>query len=311
MRADRLVAVLLLLQSRGRVTAAEVAVELEVSLATARRDLAALASAGVPVYPQAGRGGGWSLVGGARTDLSGLTRDEARALFLTVGPTATSPRARTALRKLVRALPGTFRADAEAAAEAVVVDPARWGGQEAAPPGLVEELQRAVVSRTRVRLDYASRTGRTLRTVDPLGLVDKDDVWYLLAQTPRGRRTFRLDRIGDLETLDERFERPDGFDLVREWQRVVGEVEARRSLTSATVVVPTRFLPVLRTQFGRHCTDVRELGGGRARCLVAAPAPLDLARTLAGWGAGIEVEGPASVRAELGRIGRELVQRYP
>ena len=128
MRADRLVATLLLMQARGRVTAAEVAEELEVSVATARRDLEALSAAGIPVYPQPGRGGGWSLVGGARTDLSGLTAAEAQALFLLVGPAAAvAPEVKAALRKLARALPDTFRADAEAAAEAVVIDPARWG----------------------------------------------------------------------------------------------------------------------------------------------------------------------------------------
>uniref|UniRef100_UPI003D7EEDBE helix-turn-helix transcriptional regulator n=1 Tax=Kineococcus sp. SYSU DK006 TaxID=3383127 RepID=UPI003D7EEDBE len=137
MRADRLVAVLLLLQSRGRLTAAQVATELEVSLATARRDLEALAAAGVPVYPQAGRGGGWSLVGGARTDLSGLSEQEARALFLLLGPAGgDGPAVRTVLRKLVRALPTTFRADAEAAAGAVVDDGA-GGGQEPPPPPAV------------------------------------------------------------------------------------------------------------------------------------------------------------------------------
>src|SRR6478735_5554257 len=135
MRADRLVATLLLMQSRGRVTAAEVADELEVSVATARRDLEALSAAGVPVYPQAGRGGGWSLVGGARTDLSGLTSTEAQALFLLAGPAASvAPEIRSALRKLVQALPGTFRADAEAAARAVVVDPAGWGEAARALP---------------------------------------------------------------------------------------------------------------------------------------------------------------------------------
>src|SRR3954447_23967426 len=94
MRADRLVATLLLLQSRKRVTAADVAAELEVSVRTARRDLEALSAAGIPVFPQQGRGGGWELVGGARTDLSGLTADEARTLFTVAGPEAArAPRA--------------------------------------------------------------------------------------------------------------------------------------------------------------------------------------------------------------------------
>lgn len=128
MRTDRLVAVLLLLQRREHVTAAEVARELEVSERTARRDLDALAMAGVPLYSTRGRGGGWRLVGGARTDLSGLTASEARALFLVAGPASSAtPTVKTALRKLVRALPEPFRGQAEAAASSLVVDPHRWG----------------------------------------------------------------------------------------------------------------------------------------------------------------------------------------
>jgi predicted DNA-binding transcriptional regulator YafY len=113
MRADRLVAALLLLQARGRVTAARLAEELEVSVATARRDLEALSAAGIPVYPQPGRGGGWSLIAGARTDLTGLTATEAQALFAVLGPSAdVVPEARSALRKLLQALPDPFRPDA-------------------------------------------------------------------------------------------------------------------------------------------------------------------------------------------------------
>src|SRR5215467_11668140 len=124
MRADRLVAVLLLLQARGRVTAAEVAAELEISERTARRDLEALGMAGVPIYSQQGRGGGWRLAGGGKTDLSGLNAAEARALFLVAGPSSTAtPELRAALRKLVRALPEPFRDAAQHAANAVVVDP--------------------------------------------------------------------------------------------------------------------------------------------------------------------------------------------
>src|SRR3954468_17876686 len=146
MRADRLGGTLLPVQARGRVTAAQLAEELEVSVATARRDLEALSAAGVPVYPQPGRGGGWSLVGGARTDLSGLSAAEAQALFLLVGPAAAvSGEAKAALRKLVRALPHTFRADAEAAANATMIDPTRWGERDRRRPELVDLLQAAVV----------------------------------------------------------------------------------------------------------------------------------------------------------------------
>jgi predicted DNA-binding transcriptional regulator YafY len=174
MRADRLVATLLLMQNRGRVTAAEIATELDVSVATARRDLEALSSAGVPVYPQSGRGGGWSLVGGARTDLTGLSASEAQALFLLVGPAAAaSEDARAAMRKLVRALPHTFRAAAQAAAEATMVDSAGWGERRRTRPAEVTALQAAVVSRQQVRLTYrAGGDSTTVRMIDPWGLVD-------------------------------------------------------------------------------------------------------------------------------------------
>ena len=124
MRADRLVAILLMLQRREQVTAAEVAEELEISERTAGRDLDALAMSGAPVYSQQGRGGGWRLAGGGRIDLSGLSADEARALFVLAGPQAdVSPEVRSALRKLVRALPESMRTGAETAARSLVVDP--------------------------------------------------------------------------------------------------------------------------------------------------------------------------------------------
>ncbi|MEH1011646.1 YafY family protein [Micromonospora sp. CPCC 206060] len=314
MRADRLVAILLLMQARGRVTAAELAREFEVSVATARRDLDALSAAGVPVYPQPGRGGGWSLLGDARTDLSGLTAAEARALFLLVGPAATTngPEIRSALRKLVRALPGTFRAAAEAAADAVVADPARWGERDPERPDLVAVLQTAVVQRRRVELEYADRTGaRSRRLVDPLGLVAKGDVWYLLAGTANGQRTFRVDRISDAVPTGLPAERPADFTLMQAWERVVDEVEQHRSLLSATLLIEARFLPVLRTHFGRHCDTEGTTDDGRVRVRVAAPTAVSIAEQLAGWGDRVEVLSPASVRVELARIGRELIARYP
>ncbi|MBB4910746.1 helix-turn-helix transcriptional regulator [Actinophytocola algeriensis] len=312
MRADRLVATLLLMQARGRVTAAEVAAELEVSVATARRDLEALSTAGIPVYPQQGRGGGWSLVGGARTDLSGLTAAEAQALFLLVGPAAAvAPEVKAALRKLVRALPDTFRADAEAAADAVVLDPARWGERAVPRSPVVELLQGAVVRRRRVRFSYAARNReRAERTVEPWGLVDKDEIWYLVAGTERGQRTFRVDRMDGVEVTAGTFERPVDFDLSSVWERVVSEVEQRRSLVSATVLVAARFVFVLQDQYGRHCEVLDTVGDGRVRVRLAAPTPLMIAQPLAGWGAMVEVEDSPGVRAELARLGAELVARY-
>src|SRR3954463_11557670 len=171
MRADRLVAALLLMQARGLVTAGELADELEISVATARRDLEALSAAGIPVYPQRGRGGGRALLGGSRTDLTGLSFPEMQALFLLIGPAAAvSPDAKAALRKLVRALPATFRAQAEAASTAVVVDASRWGDRPTTPQKLLETLRSAVVARHTVEVAYREADAREL---EPWGLVDK------------------------------------------------------------------------------------------------------------------------------------------
>jgi predicted DNA-binding transcriptional regulator YafY len=310
-RADRLVAALLLLQARGRVTAAEVATELEISVATARRDLEALSTAGIPVYPQPGRNGGWQLIGGARTDLSGLSAPEAQALFLLVGPAASiAPDAKAALRKLVRALPQTFREHAEAAAEAVVIDPARWGEHIKERPELVRRLQDAVVRRLKVRLVYAGR-GReeSERLVDPLGLVDKDDIWYLIAGTPKGQRTFRVERVVSAELTDEPFERPADFDLSTAWNEIVEQMEVRRSGLTATVLMDERHLWVMQDRLGRHC-EVDGMDGDRVRIKVTAPTPLMIAQHLAGWGGSIEVIDPPSVQAELARLGSELADRY-
>jgi predicted DNA-binding transcriptional regulator YafY len=305
-RADRLVAVLLMMQARGRVTAAEVAAELEISVATARRDLEALSAAGIPVYPQPGRNGGWQLVGGARTDLTGLTATEAQALFLLVGPAAAiAPEAKAALRKLVRALPGTFREDAEAAAAAVVIDPASWGAYVKEQPEVVRRLQDAVVRRCRVQLVYSGRE----RLVDPLGLVDKDDRWYLIAGTAGGQRTFRVDRISAATVTAELFERPADFDLGTAWAEIVERMEERRSGLTATVLMPERFVWVMQDRLGRNC-EVDGTEGDRVRLRISAPTPRMIAQELAGWGGSIEVVDPPEVQAELARLGQELTARY-
>jgi predicted DNA-binding transcriptional regulator YafY len=311
-RADRLVAALLLLQARGRLTAAVLAAELEVSVATARRDLEALSAAGIPVYPQAGRGGGWQLLGGARTDLTGLTAPEARALFLLLGPASSaSPASRAALRKLLRALPGTFRAGAAAAVEAVVVDPAGWGGRTRDRPELALLLD-AVVARRAVTFGYAGRGGAPARRrAEPWGLVDKDGTWYLVAGTPDGRRTFRVDRMSAVTATGETFERPDGLDLPGVWDEVVGEVERRRSGVTASVRVPARLAPVLGDRFGRHCAvEGGPDGDGRVLLRVAAHTARSVAEQLAGFGGAVEVLGPAEVRTELAAIGAELVAAH-
>ncbi len=311
MRADRLVAALLVLQAKGRVTAAELARELEVSERTARRDLEGLAMAGVPVYSQPGRGGGWELVGGARTDLSGLTADEARALFLIAGPGAATPAVRAALRKLVRALPATFRAYAEAAAGAIVRDPAGWDQVAPAPPDHLEVLQHAVIDGVRVELDYRGRDGRlSSRTVHPLGLVVKNNTWYLVAGTDAGQRTFRVSRVRSVRVTDHPSVRPDDFDLAAAWRSIVTTVDAQRAPVVVRLRTDAERFDVLRYLFGTRV----EAGGagpdGRLEVELRGHSELMVARQLAGFADGIEIVSPVSVRRHLADIGRGLVRRH-
>ena len=311
MRADRLVATLLLMQARGRVTAAELSTELEVSIATARRDLEALSAAGIPVYPQPGRNGGWQLLGGARTDLSGLTAPEARALFLLVGPAASiDPEAKAALRKLVRALPETFRADAEAAADAIVLDPAGWGAPVRVRPPLVDVLQDAVVRRRRVAITYAAWDREPAeRLVDPWGLVAKGDQWYLLGAVEGAERTYRVDRIQAAEVTDEPSVRPSDLDVADAWERVVGVVREQRAAASATIIVDAAIVAFLRESLGADAVVDLSEEHQRVRARVSAPTAALLARRLAGWAEYFELVEPVEVRAELARLGAVLRAR--
>jgi predicted DNA-binding transcriptional regulator YafY len=312
MRADRLVAALLVLQARRRVTAAELAAELEISERTARRDLEAMALAGVPVYSQPGRGGGWSLVGGARTDLSGLTADEARTLFLVAGPSSSAtPEVKAALRKLVRALPETFRAGAEAAASAVVLDPASWDRTSPPPPVHLDALQRAVVDGVQVRLGYAARDGaKTERVVHPLGLVAKGSVWYLVAGTDAGQRTFRVSRVRSVTPTDEPVDRPPGFDLAETWKSIVATLDEQRTPVRVLALAEREVVWLLRTLFGTRLTLGDDTGDGRVEVEIRGHEVQSVAGELAGLGARVEVLEPAAVREQLATIGAELTRRY-
>lgn len=278
MRADRLVAILLLLQSRGQVTAAEVAKELEVSERTARRDLDALGVAGLPVYSTQGRGGGWQLAGGGRTDLSGLTAAEARALFLVAGPSsAATPEVKAALRKLVRALPETFRPAAEAASTAIVVDPTGWdrtGGPAWVPPHL-DEVQRAVVEGERLRVAYVAREGAaTTRVLSPLGLAAKGPAWYLVADTETGLRTFRVDRITSVEATGEPVVRPEGFSMADAWRMIAEDVDQRRAPVRASALANADLVPSLRSVFATGCASAprARMAGSRSSSAAGTPA---------------------------------------
>lgn len=314
MRADRLVAALLVLQARGRVTAAELADELEVSERTARRDLEALAMSGVPVYSQAGRGGGWSLVGGARTDLSGLTAAEARTLFLVAGPSSSAtPEVKAALRKLVRALPETFRAGAQAAASAVVIDSSSWDRTSPRPPEHLDALQRAVVDGVQIRLGYAARDGApSERILHPLGLVVKGPVWYLVAGTDAGLRTFRVNRVQSVVFTDQPVERPPGFDLAETWKSIMTTIDEQRVPLNVVARASRDALPLLRTMFGTRLS-VREGSADDevADIEVRGHSVASISGELAGLGDRVQVLEPPEVREQLARIGIELTLRYP
>ncbi len=313
MRADRLVATLLVLQARGRVTASQLAEELEISERTARRDLESLSMAGVPVYSQPGRGGGWSLVGGARTDLSGLTASEARTLFLVAGPSSTAtPDVKAALRKLVQALPETFRADAEAAANAVVLDPVGWDRNRVERPPQLDELERAVIDGVQVRLGYADRAGTASdRTVHPLGLAVKGTTWYLVANTDRGLRTFRVNRVQSVARTEQAVERPEGFDLEQTWAGIVTSLDEQRAPLRVRAVAERAALGWLRSSFGTRMI-VRESAraDGRFDVELRGHVVESVAAELAGFGNQVEVLEPPEVRARLARVGAELTARY-
>jgi predicted DNA-binding transcriptional regulator YafY len=313
-RADRLVAILLLLQQREQVTAAEVALELEVSERTARRDLDALAMAGVPVYSSQGRGGGWRLLGGARTDLSGLTASEARALFLVAGPASTAtPAVKAALRKLVRALPEPFREQAEAAASSVVVDPRHWGSSrvEHRPPRFLDELQEAVIRGVQVRLGYVDRKGsETERTVHPLGIVAKGPTWYLVSTTEAGRRTFRIDRVSSVELTDDLAQRPEGFDLAESWREIADEVDRKRTPLETQAVCAPDGIGLLRMILGGRLDVGGSTPDGRIEIVIRGHNEYALAGELAGLIEWLEVTGPQGVRDHLASIGSALVARY-
>jgi predicted DNA-binding transcriptional regulator YafY len=307
-------AILFLLQQREQVTAAEVSRELEVSERTARRDLDALAMAGVPVYSVQGRGGGWRLVGGARTDLSGLTAGEARALFLVAGPaSATTPAVKAALRKLVRALPEPFRVQAEAAASSLVMDPPRWGSSrfEHRPPRLLDELQDAVIRGVQVRLGYVDGEGTgTERTVHPLGIVAKGPSWYLVATTEAGRRTFRIDRVSSVDPTGDPVHRPEDFDLAESWREIADEVDRRRTPLEIQAVCAPHGMGTLRMVLGGRLEVGGSTADGRIEVVIRGHSEYALAGELAGLVEWLEVTGPPGVRDHLAAIGNALAERY-
>lgn len=318
-RADRLIQALLLLQGRPQITAAELAAELEVSVPTARRDLEALAMAGVPIYPTRGRGGGWRLIGGARTDLTGLTEGEVTSLLVGLAQSRDAePERVAAVRKLMRAFPEPFREGAERVAAATVRD-VPWGEREDdAVRARVAELQRAIARRRVIGVDYAGSRGPASFELVPLMVGSRGPHWYLLGAPPisgsgiadlERLRTYRLDRIDALRTLDARGTPPAGFDARVAWSRMVERVEELRGEVRATIRVQPWAVRALLDRFG---AQVRMLDDDGDAALVEVRAHrLDaLAEQLAGWTSAAEVIEPVEVRIELLRLGERIVAQY-
>ncbi|NXY93715.1 WYL domain-containing protein [Streptomyces sp. BR123] len=229
MRADRLVSLVLLLRQRGRLTADTLARELEVSTRTVLRDIEALSAAGVPVYAERGRHGGFALLPGFRTELTGLNQDEALALL-----TAGSGRGEqafglgsalaSAMRKVVDALPESHQATASDAAQRFLVEPktdllSRRPVTEEVPGTTMIEIRRSVLAGSKLRIHYAATDqAPQWRTVDPIGLVTVRDRGYLLATRSGADRTYRLSRVLAAEELPEPAQRPNAVDLDRVWR---------------------------------------------------------------------------------------------
>ena len=310
-------AIVLLLQTHGQLTARKISEYLETSERTVRRDLDALLMAGVPLYSQRGRGGGWALIGGHRLDLTGFTVEEARALFLFVGARQGSGGAevglRSALRKIMVALPEPLRAQAAAATQSTVIDPAGWGGGRAGDPPLLDPLRQAVLAKVQVDLDYVKPGSESsTRRVHPYGLVSKRGVWYLLAGTESGRRTFRVSRVVAVTPVDEPAAVPEGFDLGAEWDDAEADFAARLQVVDVVVDVAEPAVLGVSAAFRGWAGLVDAESGetpdeGWRRLRLSVPHLGAAAANLAPFGAAVKVIEPDALRTDLLRIGEELV----
>jgi predicted DNA-binding transcriptional regulator YafY len=244
MRADRLLSTLLLLQAHGKQTGRELAKRLEVSERTVHRDMDALSAAGVPVFALRGTRGGWQLDADWRTRVPGLEEAELRALLMAqprmIGDTRLAAAAERALDKLLASLPVALRTQAASIRQRLYVDTTGWWGSNE-NIAVLPVVQDAVARDRKLAIHYRRAKGEGAeRTVDPLGLVAKGAVWYLVAQTPAGLRTYRVSRIEQATLLDAPSVRPPDFDLAAYWKSSTAEFMASRKRYRATLrLAPT------------------------------------------------------------------------
>jgi predicted DNA-binding transcriptional regulator YafY len=305
MRATRLVSLLLLLQTRGQLTAAEVAGTLEVSVRTVHRDVESLVAAGVPVDAVRGPAGGYRLAGGYRTRLTGLTADEAEALFAAgiPGPAAElglGGELAAARLKLLAALPAELQERATRASRLFHLDTRGWFRAEDTVPFL-PALADCVWRGCRVRIRYREHGKLVQRTVDPLGLVLKGGAWYLVARRSAGMRVYRVSRVGSVRPLTSSFDRPSEFELRRFWDEWSRDFEQRLARVEVVVRVDDdvrRWLP------GDPRIDER------GRTIVAFADLGDAYRELLRFGSQLEVLEPVELRERIAQTGRAVAALY-
>lgn len=305
MRATRLVSLLLLLQTRGQLTAAELAGHLEISVRTVHRDMESLAAAGVPVDAVRGPAGGYRLAGGYRTRLTGLTADEAEALFAAgmPGPAAElglGGELAAARLKLLAALPSELQERATRASRLFHLDTRGWFRGEDRVPHL-PELSAAVWRGCRVRLRYREGRAVVQRTVDPLGLVLKGGAWYLIARRSAGMRVYRVSRVAAVRRLEEEFARPEEFELAafwEEWSRAFEQSRPRVEVRLRVSEEVRRFLP----------GEPRIADDGTVR--VSFQDLGDAYREVLRFGADVEVLEPGELRSRIAGTSRAVAALY-
>ncbi|MGW4941919.1 helix-turn-helix transcriptional regulator [Actinoplanes sp. NPDC004185] len=324
MPAGRLLSMLLLLQTRGRLSAGQLAAELDISVRTAYRDLARLQAAGVPLYAETGQHGGYRLVEGYRTRLTGLSGGEARALFLAGLPAPAADlglaeEVAAARLKLLAALPAELRDQAARTAAVFHLDAPGWYHEAPAQPFLTL-LMDAVVAQLAVDVSYRRWRApqEVQRRLRPYGLVLKSGTWYLVAATGDAARaaTYRVSQVREVTVTTERFERPAGFDLAAHWAGYLAEFEARRFTGTATIRLSADGLARLPDLLDPAV--VRAVAGSAgepdADGWVTATIPTENVRhtcqELLRLGTEVEVIGPAELRRAMATTVTALAHRY-
>ncbi|MCK2217888.1 YafY family transcriptional regulator [Actinomadura sp. ATCC 31491] len=322
MRASRLVSILLLLQTRGRMTARELAGRLEVSVRTIYRDVESLHAAGIPLYGDAGPRGGYQLLDGYRTRLTGLTQDEAESLFLAglPGPAAElglGAVVTAAQLKLMAALPAELRDRAGRLQERFHLDAPTWY-RDREPVPYLPDVADAVWNERRVQVTYRrwKEPQEVERLLDPYGLVVKAGRWYLVAGADGGARTYRVSQILALRVLEEGFARPEGFDLAAYWAEHLAAFEAGLRRGEAVVRLSPRGLERLPDLMTPGVVEAarRTAGPPDAEGWTRVTVPIEsVEHALAEFlrlGVDAEVVSPSELRARLAATVTALAARY-